>query len=161
MEKNKNMYNDARMSTLSAYSPSFANEQSVVLTGKLRLSVLTSRLIRLEYSSQGWFEDRASQHVISRHFLYSGFQTHTQGDSLTLETEHLRLCVKDVNHPLSKDNLCNDNYNWPATTTKIDQLRCWLFLGWSQTDWRGGSWEMTKRSFLSQQPTRATLSRPF
>jgi len=114
------------MSTLSAYSPSLADEQSVVLTGKLRLSVLTSRLIRLEYSSQGCFEDRASQHVISRRFLYSVFQEHTQGDSLTLETEHLRLCVKDVNHPLSKDNLSilvkDTGKLWTPTSHDTDNL---------------------------------------
>lgn len=44
------------------------NKENVILGNKYRISILTERLIRLEYSPTGVFEDRATQNVIFRNF---------------------------------------------------------------------------------------------
>ena len=63
-----------------------------VLQGKhYRFTVLTSRMIRMEYDSQGQFEDRASQHVFYRDFPVCAFDSRVEEGILTLETEHLLL----------------------------------------------------------------------
>ena len=45
-----------------------AKKESMIIGKKYRISILTERLIRLEYSPSGVFEDRATQNVIFRNF---------------------------------------------------------------------------------------------
>ena len=45
-----------------------ATKENIIEGEHFRFTVLTSRLIRLEYSHQGVFEDRASQSVFYRDF---------------------------------------------------------------------------------------------
>ena len=68
----------------------------VVLCGNARFSVLTDRLIRCEYSSDGTFEDRASQHIWNRDGdPNASFSTRLEDGRLTIETRHLLLTYQE------------------------------------------------------------------
>ncbi len=69
-----------------------------------RFTVLTDRLIRLEYDKTGVFEDRASQSVFFRDFPEVKFSVKKSGGKLTLETEKLVLTYKE-NAVFSPENL--------------------------------------------------------
>ena len=66
-------------------------EQSVVCGEHYRISVLTSRLLRLEYSPDGVFEDRPTQVVLNREFPPVEFRTAHKNGRLELFTENLHL----------------------------------------------------------------------
>ena len=56
-----------------------------------RISVLTERLLRLEYNETGHFEDRASQVVWNRAFPKVEFEVNETEEELELETSFLHL----------------------------------------------------------------------
>lgn len=56
-----------------------------------RITVLTSRLLRLEYSDDGVFNDAATQTVLNRDFPEVTYQLKETEDELQLMTEHLQL----------------------------------------------------------------------
>jgi alpha-glucosidase (family GH31 glycosyl hydrolase) len=65
---------------------------AAVITGpRYRFTVLTSRLIRMEYSADDSFEDRATQLVLSREFELPEFRVIDHGSHLQLITAHLQL----------------------------------------------------------------------
>jgi len=65
--------------------------EAVVLGTQVRFTILTSRLLRLEYSPQGYFEDRPSQAFWRRRFAKPEFEVHHTADSLRIETPYLHL----------------------------------------------------------------------
>ncbi|WP_029232919.1 glycoside hydrolase family 31 protein [Butyrivibrio sp. VCB2006] len=71
-----------------------SSNTQVIKGDKYRISVLTDRLIRLEYSSEGCFEDRKSFAVINRKGIGDGFSCDIVTDSddeLVVETDSLLL----------------------------------------------------------------------
>lgn len=68
-----------------------ANKDNVVSGEKYRFSILTDRLIRLEYSPTGEFEDRASQNVIFRNFKKTEFTKNESETILQIETKYFVL----------------------------------------------------------------------
>ena len=63
-----------------------------VVSGKqYRFTVLTSRLIRMEYSPNGCFEDRATKLAFCRDLDRPDYTVIEQQDSLEIITEHLHL----------------------------------------------------------------------
>lgn len=66
-------------------------EGAVLRGAEWRVTVLTERLLRLEYDGQGRFCDTATQAVICREFPLPAFAARRDGGRLTLETEALRL----------------------------------------------------------------------
>lgn len=67
-----------------------------MVTGtQYRFTVLTPSLIRMEYSKQGKFEDRASQSVFFRDFPENHFETKSVDGLLTIETDNLILTYKE------------------------------------------------------------------
>ena len=90
-----------------------------VLQGKCyRFTVLTSRLIRMEYAASGIFEDRASQKVFYRDFPACAFDYKQEKGILTLETEHLVLRYQE-NAPFAADTL--------SMKLKTEPASCWNF----------------------------------
>lgn len=86
-----------------------------VITGeKYRFTVLTERLIRMEYDASGTFEDRATQHVFYRDFPKSAFTAASDGKTLTVETEYLTLSYLE-NEPFSKESLTVELKTKPFT----------------------------------------------
>lgn len=64
---------------------------AVVMGDCYRITVLTSRLLRLEYDRQQRFCDSATQMAICREFPLPAFEVRRDGARLTLETEAVRL----------------------------------------------------------------------
>ena len=63
-----------------------------VVTGDCwRITVLTSRLLRLEYQAQGRFEDRPTQTVVNRNFETPDFTLQDRDGQLEIITEDLQL----------------------------------------------------------------------
>ena len=55
------------------YKDTISNKESIIQGKKYRFTILTERLVRLEYSPTGVFEDKPTQRVISRKFKKPNF----------------------------------------------------------------------------------------
>ena len=73
-----------------AFRP-IANPDAVIETNDVRFTVLTDRLIRLEYSKEGRFEDRPSQAFWFRDRPVPDFEKTVTDESVEIETEFLHL----------------------------------------------------------------------
>lgn len=69
----------------------YANKDCIIRGEKYRFTVLTSRLIRIEYNENGAFEDRATQIVANRSFPKADFALTQEDNLLTISTEHVEL----------------------------------------------------------------------
>ena len=78
--------------------------QNMVSGKTYRFTVLTPSLIRMEYSKQGIFEDRASQSVFFRDFPENQFTQEVNDGWLKIETENIILNYKE-NEVFSADTL--------------------------------------------------------
>ena len=85
---------------------------------KYRFTILTPSLIRMEYSKQGVFEDRASQSVFFRDFPENKFSTECSDGLLKIETENLIVTYKE-NEEFSADTL--------SVKLKIEPASIWHF----------------------------------
>lgn len=68
-----------------------ANEKAVIKGDKYRLTVLTERLIRMEWSEDGTFEDRPTKAVICRNLPVPKFTVTESESLLEIDTEYLHL----------------------------------------------------------------------
>lgn len=92
--------------TTSPATPSpVARPSQVTRHGNVRVTVLTDRLLRVEYAEDGAFEDRATLAVVNRRFPATRFEARTDGRSLTVDTGPVRLRCEDVDRPFSADTL--------------------------------------------------------
>lgn len=82
-----------------------ADPAAVVRAGSARFTVLTSRLIRMEYSFDGRFEDRPSQVFWYRRLPVPAYRTERDGTRLILTTDHLRLEYSGGDAPFAADTL--------------------------------------------------------
>ena len=82
---------------------SIANLAAIVQAPGVRFSVLTSRLVRVEYSSTDRFEDRPSQIFWQRDQPVPPFEVQRTPDRLIITTEHLRLTYQLTGRGLAKD----------------------------------------------------------
>jgi hypothetical protein len=90
-----------------------------MLIGKnYRFTALTNRLIRLEYSAEGVFEDRASQVVFHRDFPECKIVSEVIDGVLTAETEEVIITYKE-NAEFSADTLKIKLKNEPASQWKF------------------------------------------
>ena len=81
-----------------------AHRKSIAGGKTCRFTVLSSKLIRMEYSPDGVFENRASQVAFHRDFPECDFDFEIEGGIITLKTEHLQVrCTDGV--PFSADSL--------------------------------------------------------
>lgn len=80
-----------------------ANSAAVVAGDKFRITVLTSRLLRFEYSENGVFEDRATRLAVCRNFPVPEFKTIDTENGLEIITEHLHIYYDKK--PFSKEGL--------------------------------------------------------
>ncbi|MDR0415154.1 MAG: glycoside hydrolase family 31 protein [Prevotellaceae bacterium] len=135
---------------LSAANNPAANPAAVVTSGNMRFTVLTPELIRIEWSAQSRFEDRASFVVVNRNLPVPAFTTNEKDGYLIIATEKLTLRYKIGTYPVSGDP-CNHNlqitlqvddedvtwypdkkdpYNLKGTTRTLDNaegdVRTWL-----------------------------------
>ena len=68
-----------------------ADPKAVVVCGNARFTVLTDRLIRMEYAPDGRFEDRASLTFVNRALPVPAFTSRTEGNGCVIETKGLTL----------------------------------------------------------------------
>ncbi|MDO4743329.1 MAG: glycoside hydrolase family 31 protein [bacterium] len=80
-----------------------ADEKFVIKGEKFRITVLTAKLLRLEYSEDGVFEDRATRAVLNRNFDKPEFKVIDNGDTLEVITEFMHLYYDKK--PFSKNGL--------------------------------------------------------
>lgn len=83
-----------------------ATREAVVQTGNVRFTILTDRLIRLEYHPDGIFEDRASQAFWFREQPVPEFAYQVNEEAVEIETAYLvlRYCVAE-NKGFTADSL--------------------------------------------------------
>lgn len=82
---------DKRPAYLQVRFDPVADPAAVVQTANARFTILTSRLLRMEYSPDGRFEDRPSQAFWYRRQPVPAFDVTSKDGWLTVETEHLQL----------------------------------------------------------------------
>ncbi len=64
---------------------------NIICQGNYRITILTKRLIRFEYSSEQVFEDRATQVVLNRDFPKVDFSLKKTADQIEIETDFLHV----------------------------------------------------------------------
>jgi len=87
--------------------------KNIVQGDKYRFTLITDKLIRLEYSERGKFEDSPTQIVLNRNFGEVDFEVVEKGDHLEIITDYFHLYYKKG--PFSSGNLYIDvKYNFSA-----------------------------------------------
>ena len=71
-----------------------ADSAAMVVSGKVRFTVLTSRMIRIQYSNTSKFEDRATFAIVNRRLPVPEYTVEEEGLYLYIRTEHLTLRYK-------------------------------------------------------------------
>ena len=86
---------------LSAFSGLYAQKnnpvaapEAIVVCGNARFTVLTDRLIRMEWAQDGTFEDRASLAVVNRALPVPAFTSVRSGEGVTIKTSKITLTYK-------------------------------------------------------------------
>lgn len=80
------------------------NQKNIVRGDKYRFSILSPRLIRIEYNKDNIFEDRATSLVVKRNFGDVSFTTSQTDLSLTITTEYFTLTYIKSS-PITSKNL--------------------------------------------------------
>ena len=81
-----------------------AKEAAIVTAGNARFTVLTDRLIRMEWSADGKFEDRATLAIVNRDLPVPQFTSEAAGKGVTIKTSALTLTYKGKGK-FTEDNL--------------------------------------------------------
>ncbi|MGM9739753.1 MAG: TIM-barrel domain-containing protein [Candidatus Cryptobacteroides sp.] len=68
-----------------------ANPEATVTQGRARFTVLTPRLVRMEWAEDGRFEDRATLGIVNRRLEVPKFTVERQQDRIVLKTDALTL----------------------------------------------------------------------
>jgi len=100
-----------------------SKNECIVKGDKFRFTILTERLIRMEYSESGIFEDRSSQNVIFRNFDRPVFVVNESDTLLQLSTNYFTLSYVK-NKPFGSSKLT------PGTNLKVvlkDTEREWYY----------------------------------
>lgn len=72
-------------------SQPITRSESTITGDCYRITILTPSLIRLEYSPEGYFEDRPTQSVLNRDFPAAAYYLEEKNGELILSTEYLEL----------------------------------------------------------------------
>ncbi|MCP4537980.1 MAG: DUF5110 domain-containing protein [Chloroflexi bacterium] len=107
-----------------------ANPDTVVTGGNVRFTVLTSRLIRLEWSETGEFEDRSTYAFPTRHTSTPlHFMAQVDEGTLTIDTGILTLCYEQGSGEFTARNLFiafdlnGERQTWSPGTPNPSNLR--------------------------------------
>lgn len=82
-----------------------AHPNQTTQLGNVRVTVLTDRLLRIEYAQDATFEDRATLAVVNRRFPTVDVQVEVDAESLTVDTAAVELKVVDVTRPFTSQTL--------------------------------------------------------
>ena len=78
---------------LAAENNPVARPEAQVVAGNARFTVLTDRLVRMEWAEDGVFEDRATLAFVNRNLPVPKFTVTRKGEGLLLRTGALELTV--------------------------------------------------------------------
>lgn len=95
---------ELRMRSRSSSSP-VARPSQTITQDRVRITVLTDRLLRVEYAQDAVFEDRPSLAVVNRRFPAAPFRAVAKGRTLTVDTGAVRLRCEDVTRPFDDETL--------------------------------------------------------
>ncbi len=92
-----------QLSAADQYDPQ-ANDAAIVQSGRVRFTVLTPQMIRIQFSAKQQFEDRATFAVVNRRLPVPHFTTREEGGYLYIETSALtlRYRINSVINPAMK-----------------------------------------------------------
>lgn len=115
--------------SLIAKTDAKANENQIYIGNGYRVTVLTSRLIRFEYSKENKFVDFASYAVWFRKFDQVDFKVYEQGTMIIVETSEIKFYIKRrsgtplfvVIKESGKKIKCNNKNNLKGTCRTLDQ----------------------------------------
>ena len=97
-----------------------ALSENIVKGACYRFTMLTPRMIRMEFDPKGAFEDRATQSVFYRDFPACKYTVEKSGDRLMIETDNL--CVSYVeDSAFTADTLCVRLKRFPCTEWKFGE----------------------------------------
>lgn len=82
-----------------------ANPASIVTSGEARFTLLTGRLVRLEWAQEGRFEDRGSYAFPTRQGPEPAFRVERDGGWLVIHTDHLTLRYLTGSGAFNAENL--------------------------------------------------------
>ena len=117
-----------------------ANEKAVVVAGNARFTVLTSQLIRMEWSEDGTFEDNATLTFVNRNLPVPTFTVEQSDTELTIKTEDVTITyakgTKFSAESLKAEFMLNgeavvwkygddDSANLMGTTRTLDRCNGW------------------------------------
>lgn len=86
------------------YNP-VANSEAIIQYDQVRFTILTPRVIRLEWSEDGQFEDHATLSIVNRNLPLPHFSSDEKDGFLYLNTDNLNLKYKLDSGKLTKNNL--------------------------------------------------------
>lgn len=110
---------------LESGSP-LANESAIVKGDKFRITVLTSRLLRIEYSENGIFNDSATFAVINRDFEVPKYEIKNEDGILLITTEYIRFQY-NTTKPFSKESMSLRYIGNNASVSAGRALPTWHF----------------------------------
>ena len=90
---------------LSAQNNPVAYGKGVVVVGNARFTVLTDRLLRMEWAQDGKFEDNATLAIINRNLPVPSFTASPKGNGVQIKTKSLTL-LYDGSGKFDGNNLC-------------------------------------------------------
>lgn len=79
------------------------NPANTIQKGALRITLLTERMARVEWSENGQFEDRRSFAVVHRNLPKIAFETTPTTDGIRISTPSMRIEIPDVRIPLKPE----------------------------------------------------------
>ena len=82
-----------------------ADPAATITRDRVRVTVLTPRLLRLEYATDACFEDRGSVSVVNRRFTVPTFEAVDHDASLVVDTGEVELSVSDTSRPFTSRTL--------------------------------------------------------
>ena len=80
-----------------------ATPESEVVFGNARFTVLTPRLVRMEWSADGKFEDKATLGIVNRQLDVPDFEVRKTKNAVTLKTDFLTLKYR------GQEKFCGEN----------------------------------------------------
>ncbi len=99
------MTNSDTLSRLAFRGEPLANPESIVISGEARFTMLTARLLRLEWAESGQFEDRSTYAFPTRRAEPPPFGTRTEAGWLLIDSGALQLRYRVGSGKFTSENL--------------------------------------------------------